>query len=231
MSGTFLAGELSFSSLSRDRPLREQVSEQLRAAVISGILRPGILYSAPILAKAIGTSATPVREAMQSLAREGLVDVFHNKGFRVKEISEVELDALVEARLLLEVPIMGAIAKSVNSRTQGTLKRLRQVASRLEETATNDDMVGYMTADTEFHLTFLSLHGNEVVVETVRNLRNKSRLYGLEQLARSGHLIEHTREHAQMIELALAGEKERLENLVRHHIGHIRTDWAEDHPL
>jgi DNA-binding GntR family transcriptional regulator len=63
--------------------LREQVSHALRAALIAGELRPGVVYSAPVLAAGFGVSATPVREAMLDLAKEGLVEVVRNKGFRV----------------------------------------------------------------------------------------------------------------------------------------------------
>lgn len=230
MTATFLAGDLPFSSLSRERPLREQVTEQLRAAVISGVMRPGIMYSAPHLAQTLGVSATPVREAMQTLVREGLVDVAHNKGFRVREVSAQELDELVEARLLLEVPVMGQVAAAMTDEWSESMTELRQLATELERAASSDDMVAYITTDTKFHLQFISLHGNRVVVETVRSLRNKSRLYGLERLARAGRLLEHTREHAEMVDLALAGRQAELEQHVRHHIGHVRAEWAVEEP-
>src|SRR3954470_11176919 len=74
--------------------LREQVSHALRAALIAGELRPGVVYSAPVLAAGFGVSATPVREAMLDLAKEGLVEVVRNKGFRVTELSDRDLDEL-----------------------------------------------------------------------------------------------------------------------------------------
>ncbi|MFF4607591.1 GntR family transcriptional regulator, partial [Streptomyces sp. NPDC001339] len=66
-------------NVGRER-LRDQVSHALRAALISGELRPGVVYSAPTLAGDFGISATPVREAMLDLAREGLVEPVRNKG-------------------------------------------------------------------------------------------------------------------------------------------------------
>ncbi len=59
---------------------RERVADALRAALIAGELRPGEVYSAPGLATRFGVSATPVREALLDLAKEGLVDVVPNKG-------------------------------------------------------------------------------------------------------------------------------------------------------
>src|ERR1043166_8203181 len=66
---------------------RERVAAALRAALIAGGLRPGEVYSAPDLAPRFGVSATPVREAMLELVKEGLVGTVPNKGFRVTSVS------------------------------------------------------------------------------------------------------------------------------------------------
>lgn len=230
MTTTFSGGELHFSSISRDQSLREQVSEALRAALIAGRMRPGVLYPAPALAEMLGVSATPVREAMLDLAREGLVEVARNKGFRVTAVSERELDELASTRLLLEVPAMGAVAANLTDEIRAALEELRTTADLLERAAQSEDLVAYMQLDTEFHTRFLALHGNRELVKTVRSLRARSRLYGLERVAQAGLLMQSTKEHGQMIDLALAGDQAGLEQLTRHHIGHVRTDWAASTP-
>ena len=84
--------------------LRQQVTEVLRGAVITGAMRPGALYSAPALATRFGISATPVREAMLDLVKEGLIETVRNKGFRVTALTDQELDDITEIRMLIEVP-------------------------------------------------------------------------------------------------------------------------------
>ena len=226
----FTGEELSFASISREQSLRHQVSDALRAALVAGRMRPGVLYPAPALAEMLGVSATPVREAMLDLVREGLVEVERNKGFRVTAVSDRDLDELAETRLLLEVPVMGLVAAHVDAQTRDRLEELRQTVQLLEQAAAADDLVAYLQLDTEFHSQFLALHGNREVVKTVRNLRGRSRLYGLERLLRAGTLAQATQEHTRMIDLALAGDRAGLEDLVRTHIGHIRTDWAAAKP-
>lgn len=227
MGSTFSASDLNFSSLSRESSLREQVSAALRAALITGRMRPGTTYSAPALGEMLGVSATPVREAMLDLVREGLVEVARNKGFRVTEVSERELDQIAEARLLLEVPVMGAVAEAGALREESVIDRLRRVARELEATAEADDLVNFIALDTEFHIAFLALHGNREIVNLVAGLRSRCRLYGLEPLARAGTLVTSAREHSQMIDLALARDRAGIEALTRTHIGHVRTLWAE----
>ncbi len=53
--------------------LRDEAIQNLHAAIISGVLQPGVVYSAPVLSAQLGMSATPVREAMLDLVKEGLV--------------------------------------------------------------------------------------------------------------------------------------------------------------
>ena len=72
--------------------LRERVAESLRAALVSGRMAPGTTYSIPALAEQFGVSATPVREAMLDLVNEGIVAPVPNKGFRVVELTDEELD-------------------------------------------------------------------------------------------------------------------------------------------
>ncbi len=206
--------------------VREDIVEALRAALISGEMRPGEVYSAPQLAESFGVSATPVREAMLELVRENMVEVARNKGFRVRRLTDEELDGLVEIRLLLEVPTMGRIAAAYDSSMDATLDRLADLARQIELAATAGELVDYIRIDTEFHVDFLGLHGNEALCGTVRDLRGRSRMYGLSRLAESGQLVETVREHAQMIDLVRAREVEGVEQVITRHIGRVRSEWA-----
>lgn len=203
--------------------LREQVANALRAAMISGQLQPGVVYSAPALAGTFGVSATPVREAMLDLAKEGLVEAVRNKGFRVTELSDRDLDELTELRMLIEVPTTASLAGRL---TQPELAELRGLAAEIETTAAAGDLIAYLEADREFHLTLLAHSGNRHLVDLVASLRSRARLYGLDQLADTGRLVHSAREHVTLVELLERGDAEAAESLVRQHIQHVRGIWA-----
>ncbi len=97
-------GAASQISVLRPDSLREQVTRALDAAIVAGELLPGVIYSAPGLAERFGVSATPVREAMLDLVKEGIVELLRNRGFRVIEMSDEDLDNIAQIRLLIEVP-------------------------------------------------------------------------------------------------------------------------------
>lgn len=217
--------DLSLPVLGARRNLREEITETLRAAVISGELRPGVVYSAPSLAGQFGVSATPVREAMLDLANEGLVDIVRNKGFRVTELSEEDLDELSELRALIEVPTVRRIVAAGVPRD--VLDELRTLAAEIEAAAARGDLIAHVTADLEFHLLLLSQAGNRHLVEIVRALRARSRLYGLRALADRGALVPTAHEHAELLDLLAAGDAAGAEELMRRHIGHVRGIWAE----
>lgn len=144
----------SLNVISAQEHLRDQVANALRAALIAGELRPGLIYSAPALASEFGVSATPVREAMLDLAREGLVEAVRNKGFRITELTEQDLDDFTELRAMIEVPTVGRIAGMGKTRE---LEALRPLASAIVDAAREHDILGYLEADRRFHLELLAL--------------------------------------------------------------------------
>ncbi|MEV4115301.1 GntR family transcriptional regulator [Nonomuraea sp. NPDC049695] len=204
--------------------LREQVSQALRAALITGEMRPGVVYSAPVLAAQFGVSATPVREAMLDLAKEGLVEAVRNKGFRVTELSDRDLDELTEIRQLIEVPTVARLADS--SRAE-EFERLRPIAEEIVSAAEGGDLLAYVDADLRFHVELLTLAGNGHLVEVVRDLRNRARLYGLSQLAERGTLADSAREHLQLLDALKNGDSQAVGHIMVEHIGHVRGIWAE----
>ncbi|MFE6872004.1 GntR family transcriptional regulator [Kitasatospora sp. NPDC057692] len=205
--------------------LRDQVAHALRAALISGELRPGVVYSAPALAADFGVSATPVREAMLDLAREGLVEAVRNKGFRVTELTERDLDDFTEIRALIEVPTIGRVARSASP---DQLEALRPQAEAIVAAAGKQDLIGYLEADRQFHLDLLGLAGNARLVEVVGDLRKRSRLYGLNRLSERGELVSSAEEHLELLDLMIAGDAPAAESCMTRHLSHVRSLWAED---
>lgn len=211
----------------RATSLRDQVSESIRAGLITGELAPGEIYSAPQLAAQMGVSATPVREAMLYFEREGMVTKMRNTGYKVTELSAEILDGAAEARILLEVPTMAKIARTCTGETAEKVEELRGLAHMLNDAAERGDLVSYLQADLRFHCDFLALAGNPVIVETVSSLRTRSRVTGLRPLAEAGNLVTSSREHEAMIDAALAQDAAAMEAIVRTHIGHVRKEWAD----
>lgn len=203
--------------------LREQVSEALRAALVSGALRPGTVYSAPGLAEQFGVSATPVREAMLDLAQAGLVEAVPNKGFRVTELTERDLDEYTAIRALLEPPTVASVAATVE---KSRIEALRPLAEQIVTAAVRRDVLAYVEADNAFHLALLGLAGNQHLVEVVRDLRYRSRLYGVPRLAQRDELEPSARQHIELLDVVASGDAAAAAAFTTTHLGHVRGMWS-----
>lgn len=204
--------------------LRESVANALRAAIISGELLPGNLYSAPSLSERFGVSATPVREAMLDLTNEGLVVAAPNKGFRITEVSEEDLDAITSIRMLLEPPTVRQVTELI---PDADFPMLRALAQDIVDSAARGDLVNYTDADRVFHLRLIEYTGNSHLVKIVSDLRARTRLLGLAPLSQSGQLDASALEHLELVELLEARDGAAAEEFMRRHIGKVRGLWAD----
>ena len=216
-------GTASQITVLRAGSLREQVTRALEAAIVDGELEPGVIYSAPGLAERFGVSATPVREAMIDLVKEGFVEPLRNRGFRVAEMSDEDLDNIAQIRLLIEVPTISQVASLL---TPARFEELAVAAEAIEQAAADGDVLQYLDADRRFHVELISAIGNARLTDLVDRLRRQARLFGLMDLAKSGRLMASARDHRKLLDMIRAGDTQAAENLMRAHISHTRGLWA-----
>ena len=195
--------------------LREQAADAIRAGIVSGEIRSGELYSVPTLAARLGVSATPVREAMLDLANEGLVEPVRNRGFRVVELSDDDLDEILALRVLLEVPSAGRVAGTLEAEQ---VDRLEALLTETEAKADAFDIPGFLAADRAFHLALLEPLGSRRLVDLVAMLRDQTRLYGLPSLVSSGILKTAAAEHREILDAIVAGNADAATSAMQRHL-------------
>jgi DNA-binding GntR family transcriptional regulator len=203
--------------------LRDQALRVIRARIISGAMRPGELYALGATANELGVSVTPVREAVLELARERLVELARNRGFRVREMSEHELNEIVEFRKIVEVGAVRLVAER-NLLSQAT--DLQELARATEKYAAAGDWVGFLDSDRDFHLGIMGHLGNDRLLQVAGSLRDQSRLYGLDHVAGSESLIQSTHEHAALLDAIIAGHADEAGAIMDRHLQHARGIWA-----
>lgn len=202
--------------------LREQVVASLRQAIAAGEMIPGVTYSAPVLAERFHVSATPVREAMIDLIKEGMVVTVPNKGFRVVDPCEEDLDEVTQLQMLLEVPTVGRLAETI---TADQLGRLRAVAAVTAKASTAGDLVAYLDADREFHLQLMGITGNRRLTELVDQLRMTTRLYAVSALEGRVSADGPAGDHADLLDALEARDRDLVERVMTAHLGHVRDLW------
>jgi DNA-binding GntR family transcriptional regulator len=94
-------------------PIRERVASELRNAIFSGSFVPGQELGQDFLAEKLGVSRMPVREALQILANEGLIELRVNRGAIVKEVTTTSIQEHFEIRILLECEAVARACKRI----------------------------------------------------------------------------------------------------------------------
>lgn len=205
--------------------VRARVTEALRAGIVTGELEPGRIYSAPRLGNQLGVSATPVREAMLDLVKEGLVRTVRNKGFEVLAPSPAALHDILEVRLLLEVPTVRRLAD--RGVREAELVPLQELAESTVALAAAGDVVSHVAADLNFHLALMRLWGNDEITEAVRALRSRSRLAGLWSTDNHAAMIESSHEHVTLLDHLRHKDAPSAEALMTSHITRAASLWGK----
>jgi len=150
----------------RPNQVREAVYGHLKALLLSGRFAPGERLSEPLLAKELGVSRTPVREALMRLSEEGLVELVPGKGARVRAFTPEEVEEVYGVRALLE----GEAARQAALRaTSWELSQLEAALRAIDE-APREDYPEQMRRDLEFHRALVRLSGNRTLLRLYEDL-------------------------------------------------------------
>ena len=152
---------------------REAVAQRLRQEIASGELRPGTLLKDVELAKRLGVSVTPVREAITQLAAEGLVDVAPNRTRKVAAFSQKQALELID---VMELLASAGFARGVENLTEEHIASLRKRLTEYEDGLARGDVTAAAVAGADFSTIVVLAGGNrelqsfidQVVVRTNR---------------------------------------------------------------
>lgn len=203
--------------------LREQAREAVRTRIVLGQIQPGQVISVATVAADLGVSITPVREAVMDLDHLGMVEIIRNRGFRVPELTDHDLDEIFKLRTMLEVPAMAEVAQVLEGKNVLPFRRL---AGGITEAARERELTTFLELDRQFHLGLLEVLGNRRLVAMVRQLRDQARMHGLQQLADHGQLTRSGQEHVDIVDAIESGDADKAADLTRRHLAHTRGIWA-----
>lgn len=173
-------------------PLRDVVFYTLRQAILKGEMEPGERLMEIQLAKKLGVSRTPIREAIRKLELEGLVIMIPRRGAEVAGITEKALRDVLEVRRSLEEL---AIELAVARMKEDDIKALEAARIEFREALNTYDMIRIAQADEKFHDVIYAGTYNDKLVQLLNNLRDQIYRYRLEYIKDVGKrqliLIEH----------------------------------------
>jgi len=183
-----------------DTTSRNRIYRDIRRSIILGYLRPGKRLSVKALAQKYGTSVTPVRDALQMLAQEGLVTIKPRSGYFVTRVTLKQLRDLFELREILEV---AAVERAAARISDEQIRELEQVHGGY--TGEDDDSYErYTDENRRFHYLVARASGNDELAEMIGRLLD--RLGRFMVMRRIGKALAPT--HARLIEALRAHDVE-----------------------
>lgn len=189
------------------------MAKRLRSEILGGAMPPGTRLNQSEVAKRLGVSTTPVREAMRELAAEGLLDGDPHKGRLVHEPSLDELLEVYELRAVLEPMSARRAARRMSAQSMAQAETLVTHMEGLTDSAE------WVQLNSNFHEILREASGSPRLVDFLRNLQNISSLYvGLFAQQTPERLAQANRQHREMLTACRDGDGERAAAIVRRHV-------------
>lgn len=210
--------------------LIEVALQKMKHAIVCCELPPGFKLKVDALSKEYGISSSPIREALNRLAQEGVVTASDNKGFRVAPISVSDFQEITRLRQLLECEALSDAITYGDDEWEGNVlaayHRLGITEKRLGDgpVALDDD---WAARHKNFHFMLFSACPSGLLLSMVDSLFDRAERYRRFSALHRQTERHKSNEHQLLMDAALARDKDKAIDLLRHHIGHTRDSVTE----
>jgi DNA-binding GntR family transcriptional regulator len=211
--------------LQRPVPLRQSVYDALIDLIVGGELPPGQHMVETDLARQLGVSRQPIREALHRMEAEGWVDLRPSQGAFVHVPTDSEVDELLDVRALLEAETarLAAARTGTNLSQPAQTARLREICRQGQAAAEADDFAAAVAANNAFHAEIAAVGRNAVLAELADIVGRRVQWYYRMVAPARSH--GSWAEHAEMIEAIESADAERAEALARKHTERTRQAY------
>lgn len=205
-----------FLPLQRPKSLNDLAYERLKNGILTGKLVAGEVYSELQLAKELGVSRTPVREALLKLATENLIVFQPRKGISVNYFSKKDIENFFELRQAIEE---ATVAKIAGNLSKDQLQTIKNIIIEQENCAKNNyDQKVFLEIDRKFHLFLIEASGNRIMAQTYNNIRDYVTITAKEAMMKKGRVNEVIYEHKAIVKALSEGNVEKANEAIKNHL-------------
>lgn len=199
--------------------------ERIRNAIFTGKFPPGYQLKEEQLAKQLDVSRTPVRQAIRSLADQGLVEIRSNRRSYVTDINEVQFEELFDLLSFLESYSASLAARNI---TDEAIDRLKELNAGMKKTIESKDNAEFLKLNAEFHRIIHDHSGSDKVDELLsRIIQFPHNLYLKFGQIPDWHNAKSVIEHQQIIEALESRDREFTRVRMRAHTESVRIAFRE----
>jgi GntR family transcriptional regulator, rspAB operon transcriptional repressor len=201
--------------------MRQKIYGHLREQLLNGEILPHQHLVETRIAKEIGTSRTPIREALHSLELEGLIESIPRVGYVVKPINEDEVEEICEIRAAIEgVGARWAMEKA----PQKLVEDLKKNIAISEEKIVRGDPKAFVELDAQFHEIIAKLSGSKRLQELGQTLRRHMLRYRIQSIYLIDNVLRAIQGHKGILEAIEKGDLEEVNGAIKCHLEQSKKD-------
>lgn len=196
-------------------PLRQKIADALREAILSGELKPGQALVEMTLAAQLGVSRAPLREALQSLSKDGLVETVPYRGTTVRTLSRRNIEEIYSLRGLHE----GFAIRRITKRARETdTDKLRTICQAMQKAAEAKDYKELNTQDDAFHRSLIILAEHDMLLSIWNQLAMRVRQIMSLRNQLNQNPMEIAMNHPPIVDAIAAGDADKAVHLIHKHV-------------
>ena len=206
--------------------LVDTIYDVIKKEIAASHLKPGEKLNSRVLAERYQVSETPIKQALNRLITEGLVESIPRKGMRVRMISWAEIDEILELRLMLDLFFVSDVIKNLRENPELTEQLNNTILCQTACLDLIEDADYYNRTyelDNRFHELYIASGGNSKALEVFHNLNShvySSFIYGRQPKEQT---LEGIREHQNILGTLVNGDEDKAKELITIHISNARN--------
>jgi len=207
--------------ISKDITIRKKVYNHIREQILSGAIVPNQRLVETKIAEEIGTSRTPVREALHSLELERLIKSIPSVGYVVNPLSEEDVVQICEIRALIE----GLAARwAIEKAHKKLVKELQKNITAAENEVAKGNVTAFTELDGHFHEIIAKLSGSERLLELAHTLRRHMLRYRSRSIFLKDVVLRAIEGHKRILEAIRTGDPQKVNGAVSSHLEQSKED-------
>ncbi len=201
--------------------LRKKVLNYLREKILSGVMNPDERLIETKIAREIGVSRTPVREALHSLEQERLVKAIPRVGYVVTRMQEEEVEEICEIRVAVEGL---AIRRAIERAQKRLAKALRKNILRQRSEISKGNLRAYVELDAQFHEVSAALSGSSRLLDMTQMLRRHMLRFRIQALYIIETALKSLKGHERILEAVENGDPKTAIIVLEQHLKSAKDD-------
>ena len=207
--------------IEQPEPIRKQIYEHLRAQILNNTIMPSSRLVEAQIAKEVGISRTPIREALHLLEKDGFLESVPRVGYFVKKLDLDELDEIFEIRLVIETLVCSRAIKYIDD---ASIKDLENNIAQTEAALKNNSPQLFLKYDEEFHEILVKSAGSKHLFSLCQQLRRLMLRYRAASIRLIAPVKEALEGHRRIVTCLKQRDAKGLQAEIIAHLNYSKDD-------